>query len=68
MAKKRVMRKRKTNEFQKIEKEVGLIEKEVEKDAEEVEKWIIERRKFFIKLGLIVALLIFILLYARFFT
>ena len=60
MAIKRVVRKRETDEFQKIEREI-------EGEVKDVEKWVIERRKFFIKLGIIVIFLILIILYARFF-
>jgi hypothetical protein len=51
MVKKRALRKRKTSEFQRIEREI-------DEDVEDVEKWVIERRKFFIKLGWLVALVI----------
>lgn len=60
MVRRKNVRKRKFTEFQKIEKEIG-------EEVEEVEKWIIERRKFFIKLGIIVILILLLLLYSRFF-
>jgi hypothetical protein len=56
--KKRVVHK--LNEFQ----EIGA---EVEKDAIEVEKWVIERRRFFIKLGAVALFIIILLLIASIF-
>jgi len=55
-----MVKKRKLGEFQKFEKEL-------EEDVAGVEKWVILRRRFFIKLGIFLILLIFVLLYSRFF-
>lgn len=38
----------------KIKKEFKKIEKEIEEDIEDVEKWVIERKKFFIKLAWVI--------------
>jgi hypothetical protein len=51
---------KKLNEFQKVEKEAR-------KEFVEVEKWVIQRRKFLMRLGVFLALLILVLLYAQFF-
>ena len=59
MAKEKV--KKKLNEFQEIEVEV-------EKDAREVEKWVLERRRFFIKLGWVILLIVVIIAASYIFT
>lgn len=38
------------------------VEKEIEKEAVEVEKWVLERRKFFIKLGGIILFVLVLIL------
>jgi len=53
-------RVRNMNEFQKIEKEI-------EDDVEEVEKWVIERRKFFIKLSIVIIFVILLILFSKYF-
>ncbi|MEK6859837.1 MAG: hypothetical protein AABX54_03410 [Nanoarchaeota archaeon] len=62
MVKKRV--KRKISEFKKIERK---IEREIEHEIKDVEKWVIERRKFFIKLGWTVLLVAALLIFSHFF-
>jgi len=54
------MGKRKTSEFKKFEEKL-------EKDVSGAEKWMIERRRFFVRLGIFIVFLIFILLYKWFF-
>jgi len=54
------IKKRETNEFLKFEKEL-------EEDVRGVEKWVIERRRFFIRLGIFLVFMILILLFAKFF-
>lgn len=54
------IKKRKINEFQKFEREL-------EEDISGVEKWVIERKRFFIRLGIFIVFLILIILYSRFF-
>jgi hypothetical protein len=54
------LKKKEKNEFLKFERKL-------EEDVTEVEKWVIERRRFFIKLGIFLVFMIFILLYSRFF-
>lgn len=43
------------------------IEKKIEKGVEDIEEWIIERRKFFIKLGFVVCFILLLLLISRFY-
>ena len=54
------MNKKKKSEFVKLEKEL-------EKDVNGAEKWMIERRKFFIRLGIVIVFFIFVLIYKWFF-
>lgn len=44
----------------RFNKDIDKIDKNINKEVQQVEKWVIERRKFFIKLGY-VALLILVL-------
>jgi len=55
MVKRRVAIKRKTSGLQNIEREI-------EHEVEDVEKWVVERRKFFIKLGWVLGLVILLLI------
>lgn len=42
----------------KIKKEIKKVEKTIKKDVDEIEEWVIERKKFFIKLGWIIGVII----------
>lgn len=48
------------NELKRFDKDILKLDREIDNDVEYVERWIIERRKFFIKLGW-VALLVLVL-------
>ena len=55
--KKKVARPRRKIGFEKeLEKDVLMLEKNIEKEVKIVEKWVIERRKFFIKLFWVILL------------
>jgi len=41
-----------------IRKDIKKIEKEIDKEVKEVEDWIYQRRKFFIKLGWVILLVL----------
>jgi len=55
----RKKRKENVNEFEKLEGEL-------ENEVKVVENWVIERRKFFIKLGIVILLVLLLLFYTRF--
>ncbi|VVB78895.1 Uncharacterised protein [uncultured archaeon] len=46
---------------------VDIVEKEIDREVRDVEKWILERRKFFIKLGWTVLLVLVLLIFSHFF-
>ena len=54
-------------ETKRIDKSLKGVDKGVGKEVEEVERWVIERRKFFIRLGIFIVFLIFVLIYKWFF-
>ncbi len=55
MPKKKVVRKKKANEFKGIEKEI-------KKEIGKAEKWVVERRKFFIKLAKVIIFVLLLLM------
>jgi len=62
-AKKRVVRKKTSDaDLLSVQKSIEEDIEEVEKEAVEVEKWIIARRKFFIKLGIVILFVILLIL------
>ncbi|MFA5259502.1 MAG: hypothetical protein WC402_05505 [Candidatus Pacearchaeota archaeon] len=42
------------SELKRFDKDILEIDEELDKDVEAVEKWVVERKKFFIKLGLVI--------------
>jgi hypothetical protein len=44
-----------------FKKDLEKVEKEIDKEVKEIEGWIIERRKFFIKLGWVVGIIAILL-------
>jgi len=50
-----------------IEKEIKKIGKEVKEDIGEVEAWVIERKKFLIKLGWVAGIIIVLLIISNFY-
>lgn len=71
MVKKRVKKKKGSNAFEKrfnfFNKKFNSVEKEIEHEIKDVEKWMIERRKFFIKLGWTVLLVAALWIFSHFF-
>jgi len=60
--------KKELNKIEKsIEKELGSIEKRIDREFKEVETWMIERKKFLIKLGWVVGLIIVLLIFSHFY-
>jgi len=59
----------KTSKSRKTSNNVKKLEKQIAKDIKKAEKWVVERRKFFIKLawvlGIIIALLIISQIYLK---
>jgi hypothetical protein len=53
-------------DVRKAKKEVNKIEHEFKEEVEEVEKWVIERRKFFIKLGAVIVFILILLIILQF--
>lgn len=47
--------------------EIKKIERDIEHEVEDVERWVIERRKFFIKLGWTILLVVALLIFSHFF-
>jgi hypothetical protein len=45
-----------------FKKDLEKVEKEIDKEVKEIEGWIIERRKFFIKLGWVVGIIAILLI------
>lgn len=73
MAKKKGFKKRGRDEVDKFEKRVKKFGKEVEdfddeidREVKEVEEWILQRRKFFIKLAIVVGAVIVLMLILKF--
>lgn len=67
MVKKRVVKKYSKSKisFEKqIENGIKNFDKEVDKEVFEVEKWVIERRKFFRKLGFLIVLIIALIIFS----
>ena len=48
--------------IKRLDKDIRKIDKKFDKEVKEVEKWVIERRKFFIKLGWLIVLVICLLI------
>jgi hypothetical protein len=48
---KNIIRNDFNNGLRRLDKNILKIDKEIDKDVVDVERWVIERRKFFIKLG-----------------
>lgn len=48
-------------EFHKLEDEASVVGKNVEEEVEEIEKWMIQRKKFLVKLGLVAGIIIILL-------
>ena len=48
-----------------IKKRIKKIEKTIEKDADEIEEWVVERKKFFIKLGWIAGFILISIIIRR---
>lgn len=71
MVKRRVRKQRGSKAFEKrfnfFNREVENVEKEIEHEVKNVEKWIIERRKFFIKLGWTILLIAALWIFSHFF-
>jgi len=42
------------SELKRFDKDILEIDEELDKDVEAVEKWVVKRKKFFIKLGLVI--------------
>lgn len=61
--------KKKTRSGKKsgFEKEIKKFEKQVNKEIKEVEGWIIERRKFFIKLAWVVGIIAVLLIISHYY-
>lgn len=53
--------------FRNFNNGVDKVEKEIDREVRDVEKWIIERRKFLIKLGWTILLIIALLVFSHFF-
>ena len=45
-----------------FENKISKIEDDIDKDVKVVENWVIQRRKFFIKLGLVIILILILML------
>ncbi len=50
-----------------LEKAEEKFEEKFEEDIKEIEKWIVERKKFFIKLGKIILIVVLLILFLRIF-
>ena len=64
MVKKKRVEKVKKSVRKSIKKSIG---EEIVEDIQEIEKWIVERRKFFIKLGWVVGLVVGLLIFSNWF-
>jgi hypothetical protein len=42
----------------RFDKNINKLDKELDKEVQQVERWVIERRKFFIKLGWVILLIL----------
>jgi hypothetical protein len=51
---KRVIQNDLNSELKRFDKDMREIDREISREVEEVEKWVIERKKFFIKLGIVI--------------
>jgi hypothetical protein len=62
----KTMKKKRSKKITKANKssnnEFLKLEKQIEKDVVQVEKWIQERKKFFIKLGIVIILIVLLLI------
>ena len=50
-----------------FKKEMSKIDKNINKEFKQLEKWVIERKKFFIKLSWIVGIIIILLIFSKFY-
>jgi len=48
-----------------IQKEIRKFEKKIDKEFKEVEQWMIERKKFLIKLGCVAGIIIILLVISK---
>lgn len=65
MVKKRARKVRRSGfdkELRDIDKNINILDRDFNKQAKDVERWVIERRKFFIKLGFVLALIIILII------
>lgn len=53
--------------FQKVNVEFDRFEKSLDKEVNKTERWVIERRRFFIKLGITVLLVLILFLISHLF-
>jgi len=51
---KRIIQNDLNSELKRFDKDMLEIDREISREVEEVEKWVIERKKFFIKLGIVI--------------
>ena len=65
--KRTIKRKSVDRPLQDFNDEIKSIEREAIKDVQEVERWVIERRKFFIKLGITILIVLILLILSSIF-
>ena len=50
-----------------LKKDIERVEKQIKKDIDNVEDWVIARRKFLIKFGIVVGVIALLLILSRFY-